>query len=62
MTSLFQLLLFAFIIVSFGLTVLIPIAFGNPDTWAKNKRLVFLGVSVWFSFVFVLGISNSFVS
>lgn len=58
----FQLLLFAFIAISFGLAVLIPVAFGNPDTWAKNKRLVFLGVSVWFSFVFVLGISNSFVS
>ena len=50
------------VVVSFGLTLLIPIAFGNPDTWAQNKRLVFLGVSVWFSFVFVLGISNSFVS
>nr|YP_010260994.1 photosystem II protein Z [Trentepohlia sp. BN17]UIB38748.1 photosystem II protein Z [Trentepohlia sp. BN17] len=58
----FQLLLLAFIAISFGLAVLIPVAFGNPDTWAKNKRLVFLGVSVWFSFVFVLGISNSFVS
>ncbi len=58
----FQLLLFAFIAISFGLAVLIPVAFGNPDIWAKNKRLVFLGVSVWFSFVFVLGISNSFVS
>ena len=58
----FQLLLFAFILISFGLAVLIPVAFGNPDTWANNKRLVFLGVSVWFSFVFVLGISNSFVS
>nr|YP_010261177.1 photosystem II protein Z [Cephaleuros karstenii]UIB39118.1 photosystem II protein Z [Cephaleuros karstenii] len=43
----FQLLLFAFIVISFGLAVLIPVAFGNPDTWAKNKRLVFLGVSVW---------------
>ena len=62
MTSIFQVLLLTFIAISFGLAVLIPVAFGNPDTWAKNKRLVFLGVSVWFSFVFVLGISNSFVS
>ena len=62
MTSLFQLLLVAFITISFALAVLVPVAFGNPDTWAKNKGLVFLGVSVWFSFVFVLGISNSLVS
>lgn len=62
MISFFQFLLFGFIAISFALAVFIPISFGNYDTWIKNKRLVFLGVSVWFSFVFFLGISNSFVS
>jgi photosystem II PsbZ protein len=61
MTTVFQLTLFAFVILSFILVVGVPVIFASPNGWTGNKRIVFSGVGVWVLLVFALGILNSFV-
>jgi photosystem II PsbZ protein len=61
MTTIFQLTLFAFIVVSFLLVVGVPVVFALPNGWTERKGLVFSGVSIWFLLVFAVGLLNSFV-
>ena len=61
MTLIFQLTLFAFIAVSFGLVVGVPVIFASPNGWTENKGIVFSGVGIWFLLIFAVGILNSFV-
>lgn len=61
MTLIFQLTLFALILVSFSLVVGVPVVFASPNGWTDNKGIVFSGVSAWFFLVFAVGILNSFV-
>lgn len=61
MTLIFQLTLFAFIAISFLLTVGVPVVFASPNGWTENKSVVFSGVGVWFFLVLTLGVLNSFV-
>jgi photosystem II PsbZ protein len=61
MLLIFQLALFALIVVSFLLVVGVPVAFATPEGWSDNKGTVFSGVGVWFLLVFAVGILNSFV-
>jgi len=61
MVTIFQLTLFAFIVVSFLLAVGVPVVFALPNGWTERKGLVFSGVSIWFLLVFAVGLLNSFV-
>ena len=61
MTFIFQLTLFAFVAVSFGLVVGVPVIFASPNGWTENKGIIFSGVGLWFFLVFAVGILNSFV-
>jgi len=61
MTSILQLALLAFILLSFALVVGVPVVFASPNGWTENKRLVFSGLSIWLLLVFAIGIFNSFV-
>jgi len=61
MLLIFQLALFAFIVVSFLLVVGVPVVLATPDGWAENKGTVFSGIGIWFLLVFLVGILNSFV-
>jgi photosystem II PsbZ protein len=61
MVTIFQLTLFAFIVVSFLLVVGVPVVFALPNGWTERKGLVFSGVSIWFLLVFAVGLLNSFV-
>lgn len=61
MTLIFQLTVFAFVALSFGLIVGVPVVFASPNGWTDNKGIVFSGVSAWFFLVFAVGILNSFV-
>lgn len=61
MTFIFQLTLFAFVAVSFGLVVSVPVIFASPNGWTENKGIIFSGVGLWFFLVFAVGILNSFV-
>jgi len=61
MIPIFQLTLFAFIAISFLLTVGVPVVFAWPNGWVENKGVVFSGVGVWFFLLLAVGILNSFV-
>jgi photosystem II PsbZ protein len=61
MLLIFQLALFALIVVSFLLVIGVPVTFATPDGWSENKGTVFSGVGLWFLLVFAVGILNSFV-
>ena len=61
MLLIFQLALFALIVVSFLLVIGVPVVFATPDGWGSNKGTVFSGIGIWFLLVFAVGILNSFV-
>nr|BBD21610.1 photosystem II protein Z [Rhipidosiphon lewmanomontiae] len=63
MNLLFQFVVFSLLAFSIILVIGIPIVFTGPSTlrWNKNKKLVFIGIGLWFLFVFLVGILNSFV-
>ena len=61
MTSILQLALFAFILLSFALVVGVPVVFATPNGWTDNKGFVLSGLSAWLLLVFAIGIFNSFV-
>ena len=61
MLAIFQLALFALIIVSFLLVVGVPVVLATPEGWGEKKGVVFSGIGIWFLLVFAVGILNSFV-
>nr|UXE30641.1 photosystem II protein Z [Ostreobium quekettii]UXE30717.1 photosystem II protein Z [Ostreobium quekettii]UXE30793.1 photosystem II protein Z [Ostreobium quekettii]UXE30869.1 photosystem II protein Z [Ostreobium quekettii] len=60
MITLFQLVTFALVALSFLLVVGVPVAFAYPEGWAENKRIVFSGIGLWIFLVFSVGVLNSF--
>ena len=61
MLLIFQLALFAFIVVSFLLVIGVPVVLATPEGWTENKGTVFSGIGLWFFLVLAVGILNSFV-
>ena len=61
MLLIFQLALFALIVVSFLLVIGVPVVFATPEGWGENKGTIFSGIGIWFLLVFAVGILNSFV-
>lgn len=61
MTILFQLALFALVLVSFVMVVGVPVAYASPQNWDQSKRLLWLGSGVWIALVLVVGALSSFV-
>nr|YP_009472523.1 photosystem II protein Z [Chlorodesmis fastigiata]ARO74223.1 photosystem II protein Z [Chlorodesmis fastigiata] len=63
MNLLFQFVVFSLLIFSFILAIGIPVVFSGPSTlsWKKNKKKIFIGISLWFLLVFLVGIINSVV-
>ncbi len=61
MLLIFQLAVFALIVVSFLLVIGVPVALATPEGWVENKSTVFSGIGLWFLLVFTVGILNSFV-
>jgi photosystem II PsbZ protein len=61
MTLIFQLTLFAFIVLSFLLVIGVPVVFASSEGWADYKGTIFSGLGLWILLVFAVGILNSFV-
>jgi photosystem II PsbZ protein len=61
MISLFQVALFALVLLSFLLVVAVPVVFASPDGWSSSKGFIFSSAGLWFILVFAVGILNSFV-
>jgi photosystem II PsbZ protein len=62
MTILFQLAVFALIVLSFLLVIGVPVVLASADGWSTSKNTVFSGASLWIGLVFLVGILNSFIS
>jgi photosystem II PsbZ protein len=62
MTILFQLSVFALIVLSFLLVIGVPVVLASPDGWSTSKNTIFSGASLWIGLVFLVGILNSFLS
>lgn len=61
MTFVFQLILFAFVFLSFLLVVSVPVVFASPEGWTEYKGTLFSGLGLWVLLIFAVGILNSFV-
>ncbi|MDJ1183794.1 photosystem II reaction center protein PsbZ [Roseofilum casamattae] len=61
MSILFQLSLFALVLLSFVLIVAVPVAYALPQSWEQSKPLLYIGSGVWTVLVVVVGILNFFV-
>ncbi|MBD2181471.1 MULTISPECIES: photosystem II reaction center protein PsbZ [Oscillatoriophycideae] len=61
MTILFQLALFALVVVSFAMVVGVPVAYATPQNWDQSKRLLWLGSGVWVALVLIVGALSYFV-
>ncbi|MBD0334157.1 MAG: photosystem II reaction center protein PsbZ [Cyanobacteria bacterium Co-bin13] len=61
MLFLFQIALFALVLLSFALVVYVPVAYASPQNWDQSKRLILLGSIVWGVLVVVVGGLNYFV-
>lgn len=58
---LFQLALFALVLLSFVMVVGVPVAYASPQNWDQSKRLILLGSIVWGVLVVVVGGLNYLV-
>jgi photosystem II PsbZ protein len=61
MLIIFNLALFALVILSFVMIVGVPVAYAAPQNWEQSKTLLFLGSGVWTVLVLVVAALNFLV-
>ncbi|MBD2257346.1 photosystem II reaction center protein PsbZ [Pseudanabaena sp. FACHB-2040] len=61
MLILFQIAMFALVLLSFALVVYVPVAYASPQNWDQSKRLILLGSILWGVLVVLVGGLNYFV-
>jgi photosystem II core protein PsbZ len=61
MVTLLQLLVSLLILLSFALTVGVPVILVSPGEWEKSKGLVYTAAGLWFGLIVVIAAFNSFV-
>ncbi len=61
MLIIFQLALFALVLLSFVMVIGVPVAYASPQNWEQSKRLILLGSIVWGILVVVVGGLNYLV-
>ncbi|MGL5511378.1 MAG: photosystem II reaction center protein PsbZ [Microcoleaceae cyanobacterium] len=61
MTIVFQLALFALVLLSFVLVVGVPVAYASPQNWNQSKSLLYVGSGIWIALVLLVAVLNSFV-
>ncbi|MBU6186952.1 MAG: photosystem II reaction center protein PsbZ [Synechococcales bacterium] len=61
MTFIFQLALFALVVMSFAMVVGVPVAYASTENWEQSKRLIFLGSGIWVGLVVIVGALNFLV-
>jgi photosystem II PsbZ protein len=55
---LFDVLLAAFVLLSFTMLVGVPVALASPQNWEQSKRLILLGSGAWAVLVVLVGTLN----
>lgn len=58
---LFQVALFALVVLSFVMVIGVPVAYASPQNWEQSKRLILLGSIVWGVLVVAVGSLNYLV-
>jgi photosystem II PsbZ protein len=61
MIFVFDLALFALVLLSFVMIVGVPVAYAAPQNWDRSKNLLFLGSGAWGLLVVVVGVLNFLV-
>jgi photosystem II PsbZ protein len=61
MVFVFDLALFALVLLSFVMIVGVPVAYAAPQNWDQSKKLLFLGSGAWALLVIVVGVLNFLV-
>jgi photosystem II PsbZ protein len=61
MIFVFDLALFALVLLSFVMIVGVPVAYAAPQNWDRSKNLLFLGSGAWALLVVVVGVLNFLV-
>lgn len=57
----FNIALFALVLLSFVMIVGVPVAYASPQNWDQSKKLLFLGSGAWGLLVVVVGVLNFLV-
>jgi photosystem II PsbZ protein len=61
MVFVFDIALFALVLLSFVMIVGVPVAYASPQNWDRSKSLLFLGSGAWAVLVIVVGVLNFLV-
>ncbi len=61
MLVIFQLALFALVLVSFVMVIGVPVAYASPQNWDQSKPLLYIGSGIWAILVILVGILNYLV-
>jgi photosystem II PsbZ protein len=61
MVFVFDLALFALVLLSFVMIVGVPVAYASPQNWDRSKSLLFLGSGIWAALVVLVGVLNFLV-
>jgi photosystem II PsbZ protein len=61
MVFVFDLALFALVLLSFVMIVGVPVAYASPQNWDRSKKLLFIGSGAWALLVIVVGALNFLV-
>lgn len=62
MSVIFQLALFALVLVSFVMVIGVPVAYASPQNWDQSKPLLYIGSGIWALLVILVGILNYLVA
>ena len=61
MIFVFDLALFALVLLSFVMIVGVPVAYAAPQNWDRSKNLLFIGSGAWALLVVLVGVLNFLV-
>ncbi len=61
MVFVFDIALFALVLLSFVMIVGVPVAYASPQNWDRSKSLLFLGSGAWAVLVVLVGVLNFLV-
>jgi photosystem II PsbZ protein len=61
MIVIFNLALFALVLLSFVMIVGVPVAYAAPQNWDRSKQLLFVGSGAWTLLVVVVAVLNFLV-
>jgi photosystem II PsbZ protein len=61
MTFIFDLVLFALVLLSFALAVGVPVAYASGQDWDRSRQLIWVGSIAWIGLVLAVAVLNSLV-